>query len=354
LFLGQRPLLRASKQKTAAGSCPSSTPNAPGGADPWGGCWPNSANTGVPAGTTLKRVPADVTSAAQAGGLNAGWSYSGGVIQVTQANAVIDKIDLQSHIEGGSDFSGTKISNSRIRCSDITTAAADFCGSIWNGTIIDTEIGGGANGTTFINSQGFWVGGSAAGSSKITRAYVHHIVHGFHIDGGTTVSDTYIGTMPAGDSFAGDPSGSAHTDGVFVSTGRFMTFTHDSFDQAANNSEIFLQDLNGDSGIGDVTFQKNLFLSTQRNGQASSFGIGFENQNTRCGSNIHVLQNVFSKNNWDIHPMEVPYETLATTGCTTGQDGKAEVSGNTYTDNTDADSHTDTAPTRVGGVRYYY
>ena len=35
------------------GGCPSSTPNAPGGADPWGGCWPGPGNTGVPAGTVL-------------------------------------------------------------------------------------------------------------------------------------------------------------------------------------------------------------------------------------------------------------------------------------------------------------
>jgi hypothetical protein len=35
---------------------------APGGTDPWSGCWPGSANTGVPAGTTLRRVPQDVTS----------------------------------------------------------------------------------------------------------------------------------------------------------------------------------------------------------------------------------------------------------------------------------------------------
>jgi hypothetical protein len=38
---------------TSPGPCSSSTPNSPGGPDPWGGCFPGPTNTGVPAGTTL-------------------------------------------------------------------------------------------------------------------------------------------------------------------------------------------------------------------------------------------------------------------------------------------------------------
>lgn len=35
---------------TGGGTCPVSTPNEPGGPDPWGGCWPGAHNTGYPKG----------------------------------------------------------------------------------------------------------------------------------------------------------------------------------------------------------------------------------------------------------------------------------------------------------------
>jgi hypothetical protein len=38
--------------KTTA-ACGGPASNTPGGPDPWGGCWPGSANTGVPSGTSL-------------------------------------------------------------------------------------------------------------------------------------------------------------------------------------------------------------------------------------------------------------------------------------------------------------
>ncbi len=37
----------------AAAKCGSAAPNTPGGADPWGGCWPGPGNTGVPADAAL-------------------------------------------------------------------------------------------------------------------------------------------------------------------------------------------------------------------------------------------------------------------------------------------------------------
>ena len=51
-------------------SCAAST-NVPGGRDPWGGCFPSAANTGVPDGTVL--------------------SNYGGPCTVTAANSVIDR-----------------------------------------------------------------------------------------------------------------------------------------------------------------------------------------------------------------------------------------------------------------------
>jgi hypothetical protein len=53
------------------GPCPVSTKNAPGGPDPWGGCWPGPGNTGVPAGTKLTAVPQQETS-------GPGWHWDSG------------------------------------------------------------------------------------------------------------------------------------------------------------------------------------------------------------------------------------------------------------------------------------
>src|SRR5262249_12933352 len=38
---------------TPTAACPVAGKNVPGGADPWGGCWPGPGNTGVPAGMVL-------------------------------------------------------------------------------------------------------------------------------------------------------------------------------------------------------------------------------------------------------------------------------------------------------------
>jgi hypothetical protein len=67
--------------------------NTPGGADPWGGCWPGPQNTGVPAGTTLKRVPQDVTS-----GTGWHWSAGDGAVRIDSCNAVIDSVDINGGI----------------------------------------------------------------------------------------------------------------------------------------------------------------------------------------------------------------------------------------------------------------
>jgi len=59
----------AIKFGTAASACLTGALNAPGTADPWGGCWPGPNNTGVPAGTTLTTsIPEDMTS-------GPGWSW---------------------------------------------------------------------------------------------------------------------------------------------------------------------------------------------------------------------------------------------------------------------------------------
>jgi hypothetical protein len=60
-------------EPASAMSCWTSTPNVPGGPDPWGGCFPGPGNVGVPAGTAL-----------------AEFGSSGGDIDLTRNNDVIE------------------------------------------------------------------------------------------------------------------------------------------------------------------------------------------------------------------------------------------------------------------------
>ena len=79
---------------TVIGACPVSTQFAPGGPDPWGGCWAGEANTGVPDGVSL--------------------STYNGPCTITTHNTVInaqlitncDRLDIRAN--------GVRITNSRI------------------------------------------------------------------------------------------------------------------------------------------------------------------------------------------------------------------------------------------------
>ena len=93
------------------GNCPAA-PNSPGGADPWGGCWPGPHNTGVPAGTVLR-------------------SYSG-PCSITANNVVIDSMLVQCNLSiRGANLT---IRNSRILG---TVRTVSSTGSF---TIVDSEV----------------------------------------------------------------------------------------------------------------------------------------------------------------------------------------------------------------------
>lgn len=70
--------------------------NTPNGPDPWGGCFPGTGTTGVPAGVTLVNVDSGTKNPPNAAlpADNTGWAYSttDGYITVTATNAVMDGI----------------------------------------------------------------------------------------------------------------------------------------------------------------------------------------------------------------------------------------------------------------------
>ena len=99
----------------ASGGCSTTNPWAPGGPDPWGGCWPGPDNTGVPAGTTLT-------------------AYTGSCT-ITANNTVIDSKNVQ--------------------CSPLTVQAS-------NVTITKSLLFGGVN-----------IPSSSCGSASMTLTDVH-------------------------------------------------------------------------------------------------------------------------------------------------------------------------------------
>ena len=73
-----------------SGNCPTAA-NTPGGADPWGRCWPGAHNTGVPGGVSLRTY--------------------GGPCHITTAGTVIDARIVNCHLT--IDATGVVISRSR-------------------------------------------------------------------------------------------------------------------------------------------------------------------------------------------------------------------------------------------------
>ena len=77
----------------SSSGCPSSTPNTPDGADPWGSCFPGPQTSGVPGNVTLVNVSSGIQPPnAALPSDNTGWTNSGGTIRLTSANAVVDGI----------------------------------------------------------------------------------------------------------------------------------------------------------------------------------------------------------------------------------------------------------------------
>lgn len=263
--------------------------------------FPNGSNTGVPARTKLVDVPEQRTS-------GAGWKWeSGGFVKITAKNTTLADLDIHGYVDNS--FNGLTVRSSRIRCTGQTQAGA--CITLGeHSSITDTEIGGGENGATFSKAFAVWSGGSAAGNS-IVRVNIHHTVHGLHIDGGTTLADSYIHDLPMGDpGFETD-----HTDGVFIATGHNVVIKHNTF-SSSNNAEIFVQDYDATAeGVGDLVITGNSFTNVQRNGQDASYGVAIENKS--INGPITVSNNVFSRG-WDVGPIEVPRS--------------ATYSGNTFTD----------------------
>ncbi|HEX3081829.1 MAG TPA: hypothetical protein VHQ86_01105 [Candidatus Saccharimonadia bacterium] len=200
---------------------------------PGGSCalpaYPNASCTGVPSGTTLLRVPQDVTS-------GSGWSWDGAdqLVNVTGTGAVISGLN----VSGSFYVTATGVTIKNTKAYGIGMAgAARYChvdedsylktltgcttgvgnaGSDPRLTVQDTEIDcHGTPGNT----------GTAIGDRNLNiyRVNIHGCENGFDVDSYVTITDSYIHDLY--NSTTGDP----HTDGLQSGVGSYLIITHNLF-----------------------------------------------------------------------------------------------------------------------------
>lgn len=245
-------------------------------------------------GVTLKRVPQDITTAAQAGGANIGWNWTNGYLNIFSANAIIEGIEVDGVVYNNNDsgvnnyFPGVTIRNSHIRG---TGAIDGWCVELGPGaTVTDTEIGGGSNGSTWVGCIGILVGNysKSVAQSTITRANIHDTEHGMRIDGNATVQDSYIHEF-----LMNDPSN--HTDGIMITAGGNINIIHNRISHG-NTSTFFVQWQTGNVNIGNMNIEDTYFEGiVDPTGTVSSYGVDIENKGIT--GKITVKNNVFTQQN---------------------------------------------------------
>lgn len=130
-----------------AGSCVG-VANTPGGADPWGGCWPGAHNTGYPQGLTGDtRTPVTLTN------------YTGSCTIAAGTTVVIDSKNVNCSSQGLFVYGNLTIRNSKVRGVVYENSNSAVL------SITDSEIDGGQQ-TTFPT-----IGGAQNITVKRVNAY---------------------------------------------------------------------------------------------------------------------------------------------------------------------------------------
>lgn len=310
--------------------------------------YPDATCTGVPSGTHLVVVDSSHVTSSEDSSLpidNLGWHFdtSLGAIRVDSDGAVFDGVDVTNWIE---QFTGYKsnviIKNSRFRCEKpISPGAGNTCVTVGNGpTISNVEIGGGLAGNTYEQTVGIQVGDDTptAAITTIKNVHIHHVGHALHIEGQTTLTDSYIHDMAVGGDIPYDSQGQPpHTDGIFIEKGSNITIRHNHFARAGNNSDIFVQNYESSGPMSNLTIADNFFEAgsyptagkypdpaNYRN--VADHGVGLEDKcfnGTR--QTVSITNNVFSTNNWNRSAIQYITGSVHT--------------GNKYQDGTSADAN---------------
>ncbi|MGN6246082.1 MAG: hypothetical protein ACTHQ3_20725 [Motilibacteraceae bacterium] len=256
------------RERSGTGPAPSGTAGA--------GSWPGPGTTGVPAGVRLRAIPGDY--------------------RVTTPGAVVSGLDIEGSLIVSADR--VTVRDTRVR----GVGQRDWLVSLWTRTTLqDVEVGGGRSGSDPSLATAIYSGGSASGN-RIVRADIHHTQDGIRLDGGTTVTDSWIHDLVT--------DGSVHSDGVQLATGSHSVLRHNRI-EAGNNDAVFLQTTGGDEPIRDVLLDGNLLLGTTSGQVVSSFGVSNE-----TASDVRLVHNVFNRT-WQVGPMAGAF---------------AQSSGNRFTD----------------------
>jgi hypothetical protein len=235
-------------------------------------------------------------------------------------NTSLDGLDIAGAV--ANDHDRLRVKNTRIRCANEN----DWCITMGgNSTISDSDIGGGADGRTYLHAILIYTGGP---NNVIDGVDLHHTVAGIRLDNGTTVRNSYIHDLNMGQPVVDLATGQTHTDyhsgGIMITGARPGNLTpirieHNRF-EGGNTANLFVQrDVTDTSKrIGTLLIQNNVFLNVHQNDSDSSFGVDIENKGIR--GPITIRNNTFNKSTWTVGPIRTP------AGTTT--------SGNVYTDGT--------------------
>jgi hypothetical protein len=167
--------------------------------------YPDEKCTGVPAGTSLQKVPAEVTS-----GPGWAWRAEDKVVEVKDDQAVFDAKDVDGCIVVLA--TGVTISNSKATC--ITVGQSDRARDPANPPLMvrDTEITcPDQDGTTALGDRNF----------RALRLNIHGCENGFDVDSDATIEDSFIHDL--------HQSQIAHTDGIQSAVGSNLVIRHNRF-----------------------------------------------------------------------------------------------------------------------------
>jgi len=242
--------------------------NTPGGKDPWGGCFPSAADTGVPDGTALTNYTGSCT--------------------ITAANTVIDKKTVNCgylNIKAA----GVTITNSKINGSVwVDTPNSGYSFTISDSTIDAGEVSATAND-----------GKSSIGKSNFVATRVETLrgIRGVWCEYNCVVQDSWIHGQDR------DEGGAAHQSGVRMGDGsviRNNTLSCDAPDVAPDAG--CSADLTGYGDFAPIRnnlIERNLFMATP-GGTCAYGGSSGSNGSKPYGSqaaNIVFRENVFQRKN---------------------------------------------------------
>ncbi|MBK7863734.1 MAG: DUF4082 domain-containing protein [Archangiaceae bacterium] len=247
------------------GACPSAVPNTPGGPDPWGGCWPSEANTGVPSGTVLTPYTGPCT--------------------ITQNDTVIDRKTVNCRLE--------------IRAKNVVITNSKINGSVWiddpgpaySFTITDSEIDAGSTQGNINDCA------SAIGKSHFvaTRVHTYGGIRGIWCEYDCTVQDSWVHGQ------ARDPTGRAHESGIRMGDGSILRHNSIRCDAPEVPPDAGCSaDLTGYGDFAPIrnnTIERNLFLATT--GGACAYGGSSGDDGAKPygnqAANIAFIDNVFQR-----------------------------------------------------------